>query len=251
MMTINCPKCNAAMQVDESAAGQTVQCYACQTPFQVPAAAPVAAAPVAAAPAAAPAAPAGPNAAQAALANAQAQAAAVAGKALSALSCGTGKLMQSKFGKNIALWIGVIALVSTIILWVLLIAAINTRPSFSSDAEDTAEMIFEQYVSTQGMGFSKEAYFWDKFGDDCIDDAEYEVLEKGDYAVVLVKSKINGKTVAKVYTLMKNSDGKYIVISKREFAEGVGRDWLEDNGKKIGDHEEKDETNDINYDNID
>ena len=249
MMTINCPKCNAAMQVDESAAGQTVQCYACQVPFQVPA---PAAAP-AAVPAATAAAPAAPAAAQAkaALANAQAQAAAVAGKAFSALSCGTGKLMQSKFGKNIALWIGVVALVSTIILWVLLIAVVNSRPSFSSDAEDTAEMIFEQYVNRNGMGFSKEAYFWNKFGDDCIDDAEYEVLEKDDYAVVLVKSKINGKTIAQVYTLMKNSDGKYIEISGREFAEGVGRSWLEDNGKKIGDHEDKDESDDINYDNID
>ena len=256
MMTINCPKCNAAMQVDESAAGQTVQCYACQTPFQVPAAAPVAAAPVAAAPAAAPAAPAapaGPNAAQAALANAQAQAAAVAGKALSSLTGGTDKLMQSKFGKYLPIWISLVALILAIVSLVLIIfcdGGSSKEFNFSGDAETTAERIFAAMIDEKCEGVDEEAYFWQKFRSDVLGDAEYEVLEDedGEYAVVLIKSEANGKAICRVVSLVKNDDGKWILSDDLEDAD---EDWLEEVGEKARKHLEKDESRDIKYDNID
>ncbi len=56
MITVTCPKCNAAMNCDDSAAGQVVKCYACQNDIVVPAskaAAPVFEAAAPAAPAAA------------------------------------------------------------------------------------------------------------------------------------------------------------------------------------------------------
>lgn len=248
MMTINCPKCNAAMQVDESAAGQTVQCYACQTPFQVPAAAPVAAAP-----AAAPAAPAGPNAAQAALANAQAQAAAVAGKALSSLTGGTDKLMQSKFGKYLPIWISLVALILAIVSLVLIIfcdGGSSKEFDFSGDAETTAERIFAAMIDENCEGVDEKAYFWQKFRSDVLGDAEYEVLEDedGEHAVVLVESKANGKTICQVICLVKNDDGKWILSDDFEDAD---RDWLREIGEKMNKHMEKDESRDIKYDNID
>ncbi|MBR7120863.1 MAG: hypothetical protein IKC94_01310 [Lentisphaeria bacterium] len=227
MMIINCPKCNAAMQADESAAGQNVQCVSCQVTFQIPAPA------------------------SNAFTNAQAQAAAVAGKALSGLTGGSDKIIESKFGKYLPLWFGVVAIIAIIILGVFLFIETRKHPAFdfSDDAETTACRIFEREIRESAGGCNQKAYFWKKFADSVIDDAEYEVLEKDDFAAVLIRTKANGKAVCRVIYLLKNEDGIWTQAADSNFS-GADAKWKTDTEAKIRTHLSKNEEGDIKFDNV-
>ena len=173
MITVTCPQCNAAMNCDESAAGQTVKCYACQCDIIVPGAE-------------APAAPQLP-------------------------ACGGNSNVIGFAGVGL----GAVALIVALIA--LLVSAFSSADTpfvpfaFSSDPETTAERILERNILAAQCDDDSKAYFFQKYGDDFLDNLEFEVLEDGKYAAVFYKTKVKDNTFCGMIQLVKNNDDEYVV----------------------------------------
>ena len=150
MITVTCPQCNAAMNCDESAAGQVIKCYACQCDIIVPGAE-------------APAAPQMPG--------------------LSA--CGGNNNILGFAGVGL----GAVALILSLVA--LLVSAVSSSDTpftpfaFSSDPESTAERLLEQDILLSQCRNDNQGYFFQKYGDDYLDNLEFEVLEDGTVIITL------------------------------------------------------------------
>lgn len=116
---------------------------------------------------------------------------------------------KSLFAASAALLISVTALI---------IAICKSSPStlaepfaFSKNPAKTAKCIFDKKILTRAFNPGQEGYFWNKFGEDAIDNAEYAVEQNGQNAVVFVETSVNGQTLTDIYFLKKNNDGFYTV----------------------------------------
>ena len=220
MITVTCPKCNAAMNCDDSAAGQVVKCYACQNDIVVPA--PQVAAPVFEA--VAPEAPAAPAAAK-----------------------------SSNILGFAGIGLGLVALVVALIaaVYAFCFAGGSEEPwNFQKTPEKAAKEILKKGVErAKAREGSKGVYFYQKYGDQLVKNAEFEVEEDGDLAVVFVKSKIKNNTVTKVLYLFKNADGYYVEATSDDIKDASEK-FLKKVAKKESKYREDDESKEIDYEDL-
>ena len=219
MITITCPKCNAAMNCDDSAAGQVVKCYACQNDIVVPA--PQAAAPVFEA--VAPEAPAAPAAAK-----------------------------SSNVLGFAGIGLGLVALVVALIaaVYAFCFAGGSEEPwDFQKTPEKTAKEILKKGVERAKTDGTKKSYFFQKYGDQIVKNAEFEVEEDDNLAVVFVKSKIKNSTVTEVFYLYKNADGYYVKATSDDINDASEK-FLKKVAKKESKYREDDESKDIDFEDL-
>ena len=215
MISINCPNCNASMTCDDSAVGQYVQCYACSQKF-VAGGAPAGVMPPAAAP------------------------------SVSRKSSGNSKLLPI-----LALCLGGAALVVAIISLLLNIFSSpmnGLRFNFSKSAEKTAMAMFENLIRRRAVEPDMTGYFWQKYGQAAINDAEVEIEQDGDddnYVVVFIKTRADRYDIRYYYYLKKNKDGYYVESDDDDFAKKVDEKWFYEVKSKMDKFRKADETSEI------
>lgn len=249
MITVKCPSCQTELNCEDFFAGQTVQCSVCRNNISIPAVASAPGAmPVASVPNAAPMGTA-PNAAPAG-----GEFSAIANQRFSKVGATLKNIPSAKGGASTALCILSLLLGIAGITFGLLAYFGNEKltPDFYKDPEKTAMALFKKEITAIKMLDHEKAYFWEKFGNDAISDARTEVLEEkdgdGDWALVTLKTKANGKTIAKAYKLKKNDDGYYILGA--DGWHDAEEDFRKDAEKEITKMSKDDESRDIKYHNI-
>ena len=215
MITIKCPSCNNELQCDDSYRGTVVKCSICQSEFQVPNSQPA------------------PAESQAPLRLAAEPTPPPMKKittferpySSSRSSDGNGLAGTAIFLSIVAI-IAVVA--SSVFFW------FRTEPlkkmSFYSDVEKAAKAQFEKELSFRCIDNDQESYVWSKSKSEALEHFDMDVEEKGDYALVLWTTKVQGEKIYGHYWFKENKNGVYVSISGRPSE-------YSDAGKKLSDSE--------------
>lgn len=209
MLYITCPQCNAAMNCDDSASGQNVQCYACSHKF------------IAGAPA---------------MTNTPPPPAAGA------------KSSQLPLIAVIIGALALIAALVSLALNIFISPVEKMQFDFSKDAEDTAMAMFKIRITQKMTSTTKEGYFWQENGRAAISDAEVEVMQDGKddkFVAVFIKTKAGKLDIRRYYLLQQNKDGYYVRCRKSTFEKEVDKKWMKEVEEKISEYEKDDESSEI------
>lgn len=167
---------------------------------------------------------------------------------VAAIAGNADKIVDSKLGTYISLGIAVVALIVAIVALVFSLCCKEDKYDFSDDAEDAAIALYARGVKAKIGGTDQDSYFWDKFADEAISNAEVEVCynkedaDDAKYAIAFVQSKVNGKTQVEVYHLEKNEDDVWVSTDNvGNLRKASDEKWVKEMDAKVADFEKKNE----------
>ena len=229
MITIKCPSCNNELQCDDSYRGTVVKCSICQSEFQVPNSQPA------------------PAESQAPLRLAAEPTPPPMKKITtferpisSSRSSDGNRLAGTAIFLSIVAIIAVVA--SSVFFWFR--TEPLKKPSFYSDVEKAAKAQFERWLAFQSLDNDQEGYVCSKSKSEALEHFDMDVEEKGDYALVLWTTKVQGEKIYGHYWFKENKNGVYVLTNKYRLMEekmsDSEREWFAKMEKQIQKHENND-----------
>ena len=225
MITITCPNCNAAMNCEESAAGQTVRCYACQTEILVPV--------------------------SAATGNSMFSDVIKRLPSLPGIPEIDKERLKVTVRSNLALILSIAALILAALTALYSVfgggsTLDDLQIDFKKNPEKAAREFFKQELLQKSIRSDAAGYFWQKNYKDAVSDAEIDLFEEEDgmYIAAFVKSRVAKTDIYKSYLMIRNRDDYYVTCGFGDF-DKAGKKWLERVHKKQSEYREKDESSDI------